>query len=188
MKYIIFISFILFFLDNCSISRAFGRSSDSMGRSSDSMGRSSDSTSNSSRSSSEQMGKSSDVLSNSSRGFSMSIVYSLMSSKDDGSNKKSTYKMDVSEITQIYSNRITLDDGFIRDISYIAEKNGITNWRTEKSTYTAIGEGLRKANILHSEFQSIKNTISNENKEINFLLEKGYGIHSQNTKNVDLDS
>ncbi|MCC6275286.1 MAG: putative lipoprotein [Leptospiraceae bacterium] len=189
MKYLISIAIALFILNNCSISNAFGRSSDSMGRSSDSMGRSSDSTSNSSKSSSEYLGRSSDVLSNSSRGFSMSIVYSFMSSnKDNNKEKKTTYRLDVKGIAELYSKNLVKDSGFIRDISFVAEKNGITNWKSEKLTYCAIGEGLKKANISMKDFQALKQIISGENLEVRMLLEKGYESDSGSAKNVDLDS
>ncbi len=189
MKFFLILTLSLFFIVNCSISNAFGRSSDSMGRSSDSMGRSSDSSSDSSKSSADYLGRSSDVMSNSSRGFSMSIVYSFMSSKDDkNKEKKTTYRMDVKGISEFYSKNLASDTGFIRDISFVAEKNGITNWKSEKVTYFAIGEGLKKSNLSENEFQNLKKVISGGNAEIQNLMEKGYHFDSNSSKNVDLDS
>lgn len=96
--------------------------------------------------------------------------------------------MDVRGIAELYSKNISKDKGFIRDLTFVAEKNGITNWNSEKLTYFAIGEGLSKSSLSQKEFQDLKKELSNGRPEIQSLIEKGYHFDSNSSKNVDLDS
>jgi len=97
--------------------------------------------------------ESSDSISTSSDS-SKSSSASSGGSKTDPEDAKRTYMGDVSAYT---TSAARGDDAqvYLRELGSIAQRNGITDWERDTSTYNAIGTGLRRAGIRQNEVRSV---------------------------------
>jgi hypothetical protein len=64
------------------------------------------------------------------------------------------FKQDVRSLAFFYA-RNEGGVAFSRDMQTIANKHGILDWRDNQFSFTGIGEGLKKAGINSSDFQSL---------------------------------
>ncbi len=150
LKILLLSVLLTFIFQHCSIVTAVSNSSESLNSISNSVIKLSDSVNSISRSIS-------------------SISGSL---KGDQSN--SLYQMDVRDITALYAKDRWVGN-FQKDISKIAIKHGISDWEAYPSTYIAVGEGLKKANVEPELFRKFYTKI--ENKESVELLKAGYALN-----------
>ncbi|MCW7461732.1 putative lipoprotein [Leptospira limi] len=61
-------------------------------------------------------------------------------------------------------------------LSLIAKKHGVVAWRSNPSTYIAIGQGLKQANLSPSEIKLVTEDISKQNVTVAKLVSKGYNL------------
>jgi hypothetical protein len=59
-------------------------------------------------------------------------------------------------------------------VGKLAEKHGVTNWEEDKSTYVAIGRGLRKADLNKSQYEAFKNSLGQSDPKKMQFIEEGY--------------
>ena len=57
------------------------------------------------------------------------------------------YQEDVAAVTVLYVSREKTTDDYQRQVSAIAKNHGISGWEQEKSTFLAMGKGLRRAGV-----------------------------------------
>ena len=65
-------------------------------------------------------------------------------------------------------------ESFRLKASGIAEKNGITNWEQDDSTYEGIGRGLKKSGVKGNRYQQLKSQLGGANAEAGKWIQKGY--------------
>ncbi|MCW7514856.1 putative lipoprotein [Leptospira levettii] len=61
-------------------------------------------------------------------------------------------------------------------LSLIAKKHGVVAWKSNPSTYIAIGQGLKQANLTPSEMKLVTEDISKQNVTVAKLVSKGYNL------------
>lgn len=107
----------------------------------------------------------------------MSISGSLQSISGSSSgaakSQLQVYKMDIRDITASYF-RTGFDKEFKSDLQFIANKNGILNWQTDSTTYVAIGEGLKKANMKEYDFKLFLANLKSPDKNLEKFLSDGF--------------
>ncbi|TGL64536.1 putative lipoprotein [Leptospira sarikeiensis] len=123
---------------------------------------------------SDSLSKSSNSLQSLSKGV-VSVVSSVSSSSKDEEAEKKAYRRDVENLTAIYlQTGSTRSSEFISDLSELASKNGVVNWRSSESTYISIGRGLKKAGVGQEGFKSFASSFTNSKPQIAKALEAGY--------------
>jgi len=101
-----------------------------------------DSISNSSNS----ISKSLDSISSISKSLKSSLgSISDSSSKEDKKDEKSAYYREISLLTSERIQHGIADDNYLREITRISNKYGITDWKSDASVYRAAGKGLKQA-------------------------------------------
>ncbi|MCK5696924.1 MAG: putative lipoprotein [Gammaproteobacteria bacterium] len=95
-----------------------------------------------------------------SSGKSSDSIQSILSSSGGGNETKSTesaslYQDDVIAATVSFVNTEGTNFDFQNQISFIAQNHGITDWENEKTTYTAMGEGLRQAGVTQDNIKTL---------------------------------
>jgi len=108
-------------------------------------------------------GKSSDAISAS----STSLTSSSGGDKKDAeqaSEEVSLYMEDVTAATASYASNNESNSNFQNQIAAIAKTHGITDWESEQATFTAMGEGLKKAGVAEDNIRDLSyfNSISSE--------------------------
>lgn len=120
--------------------------------------------SKSSESSSASSGSASDLASS---------PFSLVSSSS--LNDREKYERDVRDYTAEFVQSSGGDiDNFRVRVGKLAEKYSITNWEGDKSTYLAIGKGLRKSGVSESQYESFKTRLVGESAQRTRYIEEGY--------------
>ncbi|XDD47202.1 putative lipoprotein [Leptospira sp. WS39.C2] len=61
-------------------------------------------------------------------------------------------------------------------LSLIAKKHGVVAWRSNPSTYIAIGQGLKQANLTPSEMKLVTEDVAKQNVTVAKLVSKGYNL------------
>ncbi|TXL22691.1 hypothetical protein BMR03_06700 [Methylococcaceae bacterium HT2] len=91
--------------------------------------------------------------------------------------KNKAYKNKIINYTTVYLSTAEYNrPAFLKGISEIATENGITSWQDDKATMIAIGQGLRKARITGSVYETYKKSIANS-KELRMMnIQKGYNM------------
>jgi len=103
----------------------------------------------------------------------VSSPFESSSASVGGHEKK--YEEEVMGYTSAYVRSSTEDyAGFSKGLGEIAEKYGITNWEAEPTTYQAIGQGLKKAGVTGTEYESFKTNLSAGDATKMQDIEKGY--------------
>jgi hypothetical protein len=97
----------------------------------------------------------SDWASGISTSLSGSIDGSLVSSgsKSPG-DSSSAYREDVRVLAATRAAEGALDVAFLREVSGVALRHGISDWQAEPATFDAIGEGLREAGLDETEIET----------------------------------
>lgn len=89
---------------------------------------------------------------------------------------RKAYVKDISTYADaIGGSRISGDD-FMRGISKIAKKHGISDWESYKYTYIGIGKGLKAAGISRAQLQDLsylKGLLSGNEKRLDYI-KQGY--------------
>ena len=102
---------------------------------------------------------------------------SIISSPSSVSGKSKKYPNEVADYTMAYvkSSRPNEDyTSFLRGLSDIAAKDGITNWEQDSLTYRGIGKGLKKANLNETVYETYKNNFSNGDPKKIEEIQDGY--------------
>ena len=100
---------------------------------------------------------------------------SILSSPSSVSGINKKYPNEVADYTLAYvkSSRPN-DSSFLRGLSDIAAKEGITNWEQDSLTYRGIGKGLKKANVNETVYETFKNNIANGDPKKIENIQSGY--------------
>ena len=96
-------------------------------------------------------------FSDSSRSFSKSSSSPFRSSSggEVTEEKRTSYMNEIAVFTDSLVNTKVSSDDFMRGISRIAERYGITDWEFYKYTYIAIGMGLKYAGIPEESIETL---------------------------------
>ena len=120
----------------------------------------------------------SDSLSESSGSLSdsvESVVSSTSSSSDSSEDESKDYQVQIMNYTNVYFTSAEFDRAtYNRGVSELASEAGIANWEDDADTLTAIGRGLKKANITGGLYEMYKNSISAKDATRMDLMQKGY--------------
>ena len=97
-------------------------------------------------------------ISDSSKSFSdsSSSICTSSSGGELSEEKKHGYMNEVMLFTDSMARTKITSDDFMRGISRIAERYGVTNWEFLKETYIAIGKGLKHAEIPKDDIDSLQ--------------------------------
>ena len=110
----------------------------------------------------------------------ISLSKSVGSSSDSSSSSspaevESSYGDDVADYTRAYAQSHRGDfDGFQADLAHLAKEHGITNWEENPGTYTAIGRGLRNANVSEAELMAYERNLSGGDPVKADAIQRGY--------------
>lgn len=103
---------------------------------------------------------------------SLGSVSKSSAPKDD--EKASVYRKDVTALVSLYSKDKELLSSLEDDMSRIAEKNGIVQWREYRGTYTAFGSGLKDAGYSLDEVKEITQISCPEKPELVEAILEGF--------------
>lgn len=115
-------------------------------------------------------------FSNSSESISDSTS-SIISSPSSISGKSKKYQNEIAEYTMAYvkSSPPGADyNTFLKGLSDIAEKGGVTNWEQDSSTYEGIGKGLKKANVEGTAYETYKKNFAGGDAKKMEEIQDGY--------------
>ena len=102
---------------------------------------------------------------------------SILSSPSSVSGINKKYPNEVADYTLAYVKSSRPNDSyssFLRGLSDIAAKEGITNWEQDSLTYRGIGKGLKKANVNETVYETFKNNIANGDPKKIENIQSGY--------------
>ncbi len=120
--------------------------------------------SDSSKSSSDSSGSLSDSASS-------PFLWSSRSSE----SKQESFDREVADYTAEFAKSSQGDlQGFRAKIGKIAEKQGMTNWEEDKTTYVAIGKGLRKAGLGRPQYEAFKTSLGDSQAWKMDAIQEGY--------------
>lgn len=101
-----------------------------------------------------------------------SISGSLTSSSGGDEKKDSHYYNDVKSLTVIAVKDSLDSRTYLRELGNVARSHGIVDWRSVPSTVEAIGEGLKEAGVSNSDYQMLRNSLTNT--KVVAVLDSGY--------------
>ncbi|ABJ76757.1 hypothetical protein LEP1GSC016_1210 [Leptospira borgpetersenii serovar Hardjo-bovis str. Sponselee] len=139
-------------LSHCFISESISTGVDSLSKSSDSL---------------ESLSKSIKSLS-----VSVSSIFSSSSGNDE--EKEKAYLKDVRDLTAMHFENGFQEIEFKNDLSTLAFRNGLTNWKSLRVTYLGIGSGIKKAGINEDKFQTFLQGLGTSKPEIVESIRKGF--------------
>src|SRR5262249_11424849 len=85
------------------------------------------------------------------------------------------YLEDVSDYTRSCAKSCLPDfPTFQADLAKLAEEHGSTNWEENPATYTAIGEGLGRAEVSDAELMAYKRTLGGSDPMKGQAMQQGY--------------
>lgn len=99
-----------------------------------------------------------------------SISESISSGKEE---KETAYKQDIKSALVLFYKNPTSQSGLESDLALIAKEHGITNWKSNRSTYIGIGQGLKLACAGEKDFENIVSKVSHH-PQMAKLLREGY--------------
>ena len=102
---------------------------------------------------------------------------SIVSSPSSISGKSKKYQNEVADYTMAYvkSSQPNADyNTFLKGVSDIAAKQGITNWEQDSLTYKGIGKGLKKANVEGITYETYKKNFSGNDTQKMQQIDEGY--------------
>lgn len=65
-------------------------------------------------------------------------------------------------------------NAFLKGLSDIAEKEGVTNWDQDSLTYRGIGKGLKKANVEGTAYETYKKNFAESDSKKMEEIQDGY--------------
>ena len=102
---------------------------------------------------------------------------SIISSPSSISGKSKKYQNEVADYTMAYvkSSKPGADyNTFLKGISEIAAKEGVTNWDQDSLTYLGIGKGLKKANVEGIAYETYKKNFARSDSKKMEEIQDGY--------------
>ena len=102
---------------------------------------------------------------------------SIVSSPSSISGKSKKYQNEIADYTMAYvksSQPGAGYDTFLKGISDIAAKEGVTNWDQDSLTYRGIGKGLKKANIEGAAYETYKKNFARGDSNRMADIQSGY--------------
>jgi hypothetical protein len=102
---------------------------------------------------------------------------SIVSSPSSISGKSKKYQNEVADYTMAYvkSSQPNADyNSFLKGLSDIAAKRGITNWDQDPLTYKGIGKGLKKADVEGIAYETYKQNFAGNNAQKMQQIDDGY--------------
>ena len=102
---------------------------------------------------------------------------SIISSPSSVSGKSKKYQNEVADYTMAYvkSSQPGADyTSFLKGLSDIAAKQGITNWDQDSMTYMGIGKGLKKADVEGVAYETYKKNFAGGNSKKMEEIQDGY--------------
>ena len=115
--------------------------------------------------------------------ISWSVSKSVRSSSHSSDSSSSSspgaaeraYEDDVSDYTRAYAKSGGSDfQTFQADLAKLARQHGITNWEEYLGTYTAIGAGLRAANVSEAGLLAYEQNLAGGDQRKSDAIRKGY--------------
>lgn len=97
------------------------------------------------------------------------------SSSDDDDNAKEAYRDDVRDFTATYAAEYEDLDGFEDGLAHVARRHGITNWEADDTTYTAVGAGLKRAQVRAVDLERYESLVGRDAPSKIALIRRGYG-------------
>jgi hypothetical protein len=102
---------------------------------------------------------------------------SIISSPSSISGKSKKYQNEVADYTTAYvkSSQPGADyTSFLKGLSDIAAKEGVTNWDQDPLTYMGIGKGLKKANVEGVAYETYKKNFAGGDSNKMEEIQNGY--------------
>ena len=102
---------------------------------------------------------------------------SIISSPSSVSGKSKKYQNEVADYTMAYvkSSQPGADyTSFLKGLSDIAAKEGVTNWDQDSLTYMGIGKGLKKAGVEGVAYETYKKNFAGGNAQKMQEIQDGY--------------
>jgi hypothetical protein len=102
---------------------------------------------------------------------------SIVSSPSSVSGKSKKYQNEIADYTVAYikSSQPGADyTSFLKGLSDIAAKEGVTNWDQDSLTYTGIGIGLKKAGTEGAAYETYKKNFANGDSNKMEEIQSGY--------------
>ena len=102
---------------------------------------------------------------------------SIVSSPSSVSGKSKKYQNEVADYTMAYvkSSQPGADyTTFLKGLSDIAAKEGVTNWDQDSLTYMGIGKGLKKANVEGVAYETYKKNFAGGDAKKMQEIQDGY--------------
>jgi len=102
---------------------------------------------------------------------------SIVSSPSSVSGKSKKYQNEVADYTMAYvkSSQPGADyTSFLKGLSDIAAKEGVTNWDQDSLTYMGIGKGLKKADVEGVAYETYKKNFAGGNAKKMQQIQDGY--------------
>lgn len=102
---------------------------------------------------------------------------SIVSSPSSVSGKSKKYQNEVADYTMAYvkSSQPGADyTSFLKGLSDIAAKQGVTNWDQDSLTYMGIGKGLKKADVEGVAYETYKRNFARGNAQKMQNIQDGY--------------
>ena len=102
---------------------------------------------------------------------------SIVSSPSSISGKSKKYQNEVADYTMAYvkSSQPGADyTSFLKGLSDIAAKEGVTNWDQDSLTYMGIGKGLKKADVEGVAYETYKKNFAGGNAQKMQQIQDGY--------------
>ena len=102
---------------------------------------------------------------------------SIVSSPSSISGKSKKYQNEVADYTMAYvkSSQPGADyTSFLKGLSDIAAKEGVTNWDQDSLTYMGIGKGLKKADVESVAYETYKKNFAGGNAKKMQQIQDGY--------------
>jgi hypothetical protein len=94
--------------------------------------------------------------------------------EDDDESEKKAYRDDVRDFTAAYAVEFDDLDGFEDGLAGVARRHGITDWEADAATYTAVGAGLRRADVGRGELARYEALVARDEPAKAALLRRGY--------------
>ena len=91
---------------------------------------------------------------------SLDSITSISTSSSGGEEEKvsvtaTVYEEDVAAVTVLYVSSEKNNDDYLRQITSIAKKHGISDWEQDSSTFVGMGKGLRRAGVAEASIVSL---------------------------------
>ncbi len=97
------------------------------------------------------------------------------SSGGDEEKEKEAYRDDVRDFTAAYAAKHEDVAGFASGLANVARRHGITDCEAEDATYTAVGAGLRRADVGPAARERYESVVGGEEPTKAALIRRGYG-------------